>query len=128
MKTFELLNEASAWKELSFYQYTPAQLNLLNAPNTEENKQTKIDMMAEIEALSKLEVSEEDAAKLTAEYEFQKSKIEGLASDYELKWANFTEHEGKFAGRIFFFNDNKYGTHEFIPAKVESTEETTPTV
>ncbi len=115
MKTYELLSETSTWKELTFYQYTNAQLTFLNSPTTEENKDAKNEMIAEIDALSKLDVSEQVAEKLNAEYELQKSKLENLASDYELKWATFTDHDGKFAGAIRYFSDGGYHTQPFFP-------------
>lgn len=117
MKTYELLNEEGTWKELTHYQYTNQQLAFLNAPTTEENKDAKIEMLAEIEALSKIDVTEEVAAKLQAEYEFQKSKLQNLVSDFQLKWANFTDHDGELAGRIYYFNDKIYHLHSFYPVE-----------
>jgi hypothetical protein len=115
MKTYELLSNTGTWKEITFYQYTNAQLAFLNSPTTEENKDAKNEMIAEIDALSKLEVSQEVTEKLNAEYELQKSKLENLALDYEVKWASFTDYDGKFAGVIHYFNDGVYHSQSFFP-------------
>jgi hypothetical protein len=125
MKTFELLNEEGTWKEIVSYQFTPEQIAFMNAPITEENRTARAELLAEVQAASKLEVDEETTAKLNAEYELQKAKLPQLSSDFQLIWANFRMLEdGGLLGTFHYKGNDSFHVHDFFPAAPAVVEET----
>lgn len=115
MKNFELNNEEQTWKEILPFNFTKEQLTFLQSPTTEENKEEKNLLIAEVNNASRVNVTKAVQELLNAKYQSEKSKIDNITSEsnYRLIKAIFTEFEGKYAGQIYYHIDELYATHSF---------------
>lgn len=100
MKNYNSTEEGQ-WKEISDIKLTKEQKDLLFSADTEENKEAKVALMAELEEARNLPVSETKAAELTALYNAEKAKIENSNSEtYMFGGCGIYEFEGPEEGSV----------------------------
>lgn len=100
MKNYKSTVEGK-WTEVTNIALTQEQKDILLSPDTEENKEAKVALMAEIEEARNLVVPKAKQTALTALYNKEKAKIQNSDSEtYILGICNVYEFNGPEEGSI----------------------------